>query len=464
MKKKGFTLIELLAVIIILGILMLIAIPSVTTYINNSRKETYASTIKELIKGASNILNSGEVEAYDTETTYYIPTSAIKLESGEAQSPYGKFTDSYIVATFDGEEYDYYYVGKDTSDMGISSITRSDLISKDLINTVGDIDTSIGLEDTRYIVVFKDDLTIEKTITPSNTVYGDESVPRVCPSEITETIYWALQDKDGDDINEVLVLSDHEVDGNLKGSFSSDTVFEYISETPWVKYSDNYDSRNLSYNVSKVIIDGILVPKSMKNWFHNVGAGAQTFYANLRNIYTCHVTDMSGTFGCLGQGASDFKLKGIEDWDTSHVTKMNTTFTIAGYNAEHFKIDVSKWDVSNVTNMDSMFSSSGYYSKSWSVGDISKWDVSNVTDMSHIFSYAGYKAESFHLDISGWNMSKVSNASNMFYFNGNNTSDFEILIPKTNGNGIDNLTNKMYGKTDSVIIYPPGYKSFTIKE
>ena len=33
MKKKGFTLIELLAVIVILGLLIAIAIPSVTKYI-----------------------------------------------------------------------------------------------------------------------------------------------------------------------------------------------------------------------------------------------------------------------------------------------------------------------------------------------------------------------------------------------------------------------------------------------
>ena len=37
--KKGFTLIELLAVIIILGVLMIIAIPSVTQYISNSRNQ-----------------------------------------------------------------------------------------------------------------------------------------------------------------------------------------------------------------------------------------------------------------------------------------------------------------------------------------------------------------------------------------------------------------------------------------
>ena len=64
--KKGFTLIELLAVIIILGILMIIAIPSVTTYINDSRKSAYVDTAKEIISGARNLVNSGELEMYDT--------------------------------------------------------------------------------------------------------------------------------------------------------------------------------------------------------------------------------------------------------------------------------------------------------------------------------------------------------------------------------------------------------------
>ena len=44
--RKGFTLIELLAVITILGILMLILIPSVSRIIENSRKNTFLSTAK----------------------------------------------------------------------------------------------------------------------------------------------------------------------------------------------------------------------------------------------------------------------------------------------------------------------------------------------------------------------------------------------------------------------------------
>ena len=87
-KKKGFTLIELLAVIIILGILMIIAIPSVTKYINDSRKSSYVDTAKELIGGARNVVNEGKLEMYSTNTTYYIPSKCIKTENGgEAEPP-----------------------------------------------------------------------------------------------------------------------------------------------------------------------------------------------------------------------------------------------------------------------------------------------------------------------------------------------------------------------------------------
>ena len=76
--KTGFTLIELLAVIIILGILVLIAIPSVTKVINDSRKETYIDTVKKYVNGATILVNSGgDISFYDQNKTMYIPTYCI---------------------------------------------------------------------------------------------------------------------------------------------------------------------------------------------------------------------------------------------------------------------------------------------------------------------------------------------------------------------------------------------------
>ena len=123
-KKNGFTLIELLAVIIILGILMIIAIPSVTTYINNSRKSAYVNTAREIISGARNFVNEGKISMYDPNATYYIKSSCINTENGQ-KTPYGEFVDNetYVVVTFDGKGYDYYWVSRDTSGTGVPVVT-----------------------------------------------------------------------------------------------------------------------------------------------------------------------------------------------------------------------------------------------------------------------------------------------------------------------------------------------------
>ena len=55
LKNAGFTLIELLAVITIMGILMMVAIPSVTRTIANSRRDTFADIALRYIDSARNM-------------------------------------------------------------------------------------------------------------------------------------------------------------------------------------------------------------------------------------------------------------------------------------------------------------------------------------------------------------------------------------------------------------------------
>ena len=84
MNKKGFTLIELLAVIVILGILMLVAIPMVSKYIDNSRKESFVNMAKEYVNAVDKAWTLGDIYCYRGESnTAPIPANTMtRVETG----------------------------------------------------------------------------------------------------------------------------------------------------------------------------------------------------------------------------------------------------------------------------------------------------------------------------------------------------------------------------------------------
>lgn len=97
MNSKGFTLIELLAVIVIMGILMMVAIPAMTRYIENSRKDTFVDTAKQYANAVKNMWASdslvcgtgtnAKVASANPAGTYYVKVDSTSnannlLESG----------------------------------------------------------------------------------------------------------------------------------------------------------------------------------------------------------------------------------------------------------------------------------------------------------------------------------------------------------------------------------------------
>lgn len=107
--QKGLTLVELLAVIVILGIIAAIAVPSIGGIINNSQKDAHIANAEQMANAARLMATSGEIDDGDT-------LSFTDLEAGgfiesipenpEADS-YGDYSGVYVDEDENGN-FSYY--------------------------------------------------------------------------------------------------------------------------------------------------------------------------------------------------------------------------------------------------------------------------------------------------------------------------------------------------------------------
>ena len=95
--KKGFTLVELLAVIVILGVLLLIAVPAIQNVINSSKSKAFVSQAKLVIENVETAISVADtVTMPENSSSCVIALGDIKLDRGSLNSKNGKLFKTTI--------------------------------------------------------------------------------------------------------------------------------------------------------------------------------------------------------------------------------------------------------------------------------------------------------------------------------------------------------------------------------
>lgn len=143
MKKKGFTLIEVIAVVVILGIVMLIAVPAVINYTRNSNQAVYANNIGSFMEQAKLLYGEKQFGPYmDDNEIMIVPISLIETAKGDnKKSPYGAFLPEhcYIIIERKGKSVYYYASAIDNMSWGLVA-KKEDEINNDVIEKISSAD------------------------------------------------------------------------------------------------------------------------------------------------------------------------------------------------------------------------------------------------------------------------------------------------------------------------------------
>ncbi len=357
--KKGFTLVELLAVIVILAIISLIAIPQVLHLIEKSRISSLEISASEYVRAVETSLINEEINRNVPNGLYTI------VDDGKAIELNGK------------------KIQVETSGNRIESgglLVENKKVVRIIKGKIKDYYARIENEDMKLYKEIKESMLLKGTEFNKNIkqLAGNENAT----SSTADTI-----------IKEIIFLPE----GILSEGITKEelTSFESTSVSSDGEVMAYYDDKDTIYVYSNNIIQTNTDATYMFTYFK----GLTNITFNL--LDTSNLTSIAHMF----DGCENLKELDVSNFDTSKVKSgMNYVFADC---KNLKKLDLSSWDVSKTGSMYGMFTGCSSLTEL----DLSNWNTSKVVTMTGMFQGCT-KLEK--LDLSMFNTSSLESMGGMF--------------------------------------------------
>lgn len=477
--RAAVTLLELLLVLLVVGVLAAIAVPSFTTVRTNSDDAALVSSLEAWGRAAAAHASSAyaaQITAADFNATAPVTAAAAPAtntpKAGTTDTPAGGMipiaaTDgleepwqepgtmsvtaaesvSWLLAAATHRGEPYVAVGRVTTagttvrilDPGGADLTQLQdvraVFDHDPPDSSDSSDSSDQIPDTDGfsggVLATTWDTTLANTSTVTLPLAGEIDVQIDWGDGTSETVATTAPMDDPHLVSHTYDTDGQytvEVDGTL-GAFSPGSDINAVNPSAELLISvDAWDGQlglarldNAFRGATNLTAVPDQLPPSVSST-HAMFRDATSFNQDLNSWDVSQVVDFSSMF----RDATAFNGD-ISNWNTAQATNLSQTFR----GATSFNQNLNSWDVSNVIALNGTFYNATSFNQ-----DLNNWDVSQVTTLLQTFrgaqqfdgSLAGWDtaavenlnrtfmdASSFSGDISGWNTSQVTTMTAMFY-------------------------------------------------
>ena len=374
--KKGFTLVELLAVIVILGVLIGIAVPSYISIRNNQLDKIYISKIKK-IEAAGKLYvqdhpNSNQVNLKDLQSKGYIdditnPKTKENLEGIILFNCAKRNSKKVCTASFSELNSLFGIIRIKDGNKYFCTIENWNEEKKECKNYTENL-WNYELNDSNiiYLISLKDGVT-DVTVYPNYKVFDEDEEPKLYKTSF-----------------------------GIRGNSA---------------VTDNSNLINIRF------LGPVYLTSGLQLLFRNC-INLET--VDITNVIYNHVPNLYSTFaGCT-------KLKqiiGLEKIDTSSITNMELAF----YGCENLEtLNLSSFNTSNVTNMRFMFSGCSNLKE---IKGLESFNTSKVTNFDSIFWDCDNLTS---LDLRSFSFESVKSLSLFKKFHFFNTDALTLKVTGTN--------------------------------